>query len=893
MRDDPTEQAGTSKDKPERSNHIEGPVASGHEAEAVDFRDSSGPVYKPTGPVTQYFAEQITVINRQPVAPAPTAPPPPPHFVDRQSELRTLMGWLTSAEPTASLALHGMGGIGKSALTKKLAHAVTDQFPGGVLWTALGTQPDVFHILQHWALAAGGDVRNHTDVLDRAAAVRTLLTSRDRMLVVLDDVWEYECPHLLMRHALPGDAKVVLTTRDADLAKRLRCRVENLNALAEADALSLLTKLLGSLGAYEETAQEIARLLEHTPLALELVAGLVDTPADLSDIARQLVEGPQLSLLQMGPGEIRHESVEASLALSYTALSADMQQRFRCLGAFAPSPFDRSAAAAVWGLDTDPDALDEAAQTLRFLTRRSLLWRQADGLYSQHSLLQAYARAMLKRAGETKRTAKHHVAHYLTVAQEDDWRIIEEAFPQIRHGWEAAKELAPEKLVDYLLALVTFLRSSGRWDDFLEWTVYALEHATAAQEPKIRGQLLNEMGYVYWLWGRQEDALNCLRPALTLCREANDRWGEALSLNLIGLVHRVEGHLDEAMAYFQGSLAIRQEIGDLEGEGFCLQNIGLVHRLSGRHSEALDFLQRGLEVFTRDSHTEGQSLCITNIGRVYRTMGRYNQALKYMQRGLALAREVGDRTAEGETLNSIGDVYRFRGQYRQALAFYQQSFEIQREIDSPVGQAYVIGDAGDIFFALGEYDRAMMHYRRALDLWRQVGDCKREASALNAIGCVHWIRGEHEQAIDVLESSLALHRQVGDQPGEGRALNHLGGVHLDHGDFNRARKYFRQALAIAQETMTRHGEGVVLNNIGLVEMHQGENDIASKNLQRSLSIAQELGELAAEGTVWRNIASLCHQAGQQQEAENAQAEALEIAQQLGYTCNAGIRRWFE
>lgn len=875
------------------SGRTEGPFASGSEAEAVDLRGTTGAVYKPSGPVTQYFADQITIVARQPAAPPPAPPSPPPHFVDRESELQNLVGWLTAGESIASIALHGMGGIGKSALAKKLADAVKGDFSGGVLWTTLGTQPDVFHVLERWALSAGSDVRACTDVVDRATTVRMLLAAREKMLVVLDDVWEYECPYLLMHHALPAGTSVVLTTRDADLAKRLRCRVKNLDALTEADALALLEKLLGPLGDDLGIAREVARLLAYTPLALELAAGLADTPADLFDIARQLEKGPKLELLKMGRDERRHESVEASLSLSYTALSGEMQERFRSLGTFALAPFDAAAVATVWGMHTDTKALEETTKVLRFLTRYSLLSRQEDGLYSQHSLLRAYARALLERKGEMEAAARRHLTHYLAMVKESDWRTIEAAFPQIRQGWDAARAYAPEQVVDYLLALVPFLRSSGRWNDCVAWTTYALEHAPQAQDGRVKGQLLNEMGYVYWLWGRHRDALDCLQPALVFCRQANYRWGEGLSLNLIGLVHRAEGRLDEAMSHFQESLVIRREVGDLEGEGFCLQNIGLTHRLAGRYTEALGFLQRGLAAFEKDAHVEGQALCTANIGRVYRTLGRYDRALRFLERGLALSREAGDRTAEGEALDSIGDIYRFKGQYQRALNLYWQSFEIQREINSPVGQAYAIGDSGDVFFAQGKYDQAMNHYQGALKLWQSVDNPKREASSLNAIGCIYWKWGKTEQALNFLQRSLALHQQVDDLVGQGRALNHIGCVRLSVGDLDQAMDCFQQALSIAQETMTRPGEGVVLNNIGLVQASLRDYDLAFETFRYSLSIAQELEEQAAEGTVWWNVSSVYRKMDRQEEADSAEAKALEIARQLGCAYGDGQRRWFE
>jgi tetratricopeptide (TPR) repeat protein len=827
------------------------------------------------------------------LSPIPTAPAPPPHFVDRQAELGRLLVHLTADAPVVTTAVQGMGGTGKTALAQKLAAQAADHFPGGVLWTTLGPQPDPFHILESWALTADGDVRSHTDLLRRAAAVRSLLALRGQMLAILDDAWEYECPHLLMHQALPANASVLVTTRDAGLAKQLRCRVESLDILPEEDALDLLTHLLGPLDPYEPAAREVVHLVGYVPLALELAAGLADEPADLPEVARRLKTRPTLRALRLGSGEQRDQSVESSLSLSYAALPARLQRCFRYLGSFAPSPFDADAVAVVWTIAPDEPDREQVPELLRILTRQSLLSRQEGGAYSQHSLLRAYALALLEREGEAERAAMRHAAYYRALGLEADWRTMETAFGQIRHGWEAIQAYTPEQAVAYLQPLVPFLRWSGRWQTLVRWIEYTLEQTPQAREPGVRGRLLNELGYVYWLWGRGTEALDSLQPALGLCRQAGDRWGEAQALHFIGLVHRTASRFEQAMTYAHQSLNIRQEIGDGEGIGFCLHSIGLVHRLAGRYPQAVDFLRQGLVTFERDGHDEGISLCTANLGRVYRAMGRYEEALEYMQQGLALACQIGDRTGEGETLNTLGDVYRFWGNYERALDLYQQSLEIHQELGSPVGQAYVVGDMGEIFFSRGDYDRAFELYRQALELWQHVGDRKREASLLDSLGCVQRVKGENTLAIDLLQRSLALRREIGDRAGEGRALNQIGAVHLAEGDLSAALDCFSQALAIARETAARPGESAVLNNMGLVFARQGEYGLAFEHLEQSLAIARELGEKGEEGIVQWNLGRLYQEMGQPEEAELALGRACALHQQVGCAYGDGVRRWFE
>ncbi len=81
-------------------------------------------------------------------APAPiatvrrgTPPAPPAHFTRREATLERFVQLLTSSEDSATLALQGMGGIGKTALALKLAERLQGAcdasnrlyFPGGAL----------------------------------------------------------------------------------------------------------------------------------------------------------------------------------------------------------------------------------------------------------------------------------------------------------------------------------------------------------------------------------------------------------------------------------------------------------------------------------------------------------------------------------------------------------------------------------------------------------------------------------------------------------------------------------------------------------------------------------------------------------------------------------------
>ena len=67
-----------------------------------------------------------------------------------------------------------------------------------------------------------------------------------------------------------------MTTRDANLARKLGARLYDLDVLTPAQALALFQARLGELGAGLEAARDLAHELGYLPLALELAAAQVE-----------------------------------------------------------------------------------------------------------------------------------------------------------------------------------------------------------------------------------------------------------------------------------------------------------------------------------------------------------------------------------------------------------------------------------------------------------------------------------------------------------------------------------------------------------------------------------------------------------------------------------------
>ena len=312
------------------------------------------------------------------------AVPRPGVFVGREALLKHLSQQLTASTHERLYALVGMAGVGKTALAAELAYRLRFQFPDGVLWMRLdGSDP--MSILQLFAIAYGQDVSPFGDIQSRSQAVRMLLAGK-RALMVLDNAQFSE----QIRSLLPptGPCAVLVTTRRHDMAVlrgSSRFMVEPFDEQGE-ESVALFSQILGwdRVQAEREALLQIARLLGHLPLALEIAAyRLADEPGlgTTKFLAMLRTEKKQLAELAYG-----QETVRAAFESSYALLSPAQQSFFAALGQLPERAFQVKAAAAAANLATEV-----ADQLLRQLYALSLVHQGRNGRYRLLPLLHQFA----------------------------------------------------------------------------------------------------------------------------------------------------------------------------------------------------------------------------------------------------------------------------------------------------------------------------------------------------------------------------------------------------------------------------------------------------------------------------------------------------------------------
>ncbi|HEY9828142.1 MAG TPA: NB-ARC domain-containing protein [Stenomitos sp.] len=257
-------------------------------------------------------------------------------FYGRQDELQTLQTWLLK-DRCRVVALLGMGGIGKTTLSVKLAETIRSQFDV-VLWRSLRNAPPFSELLASLISFLSDQKETNLPEGNEAQIARLLHYLRQQRCLILFDNWESVLQsgalgayntgydgygHLLRCVAeIQHNSCIVFTSREKPrgFAQRegvsLPVRSLPLKGLTCSDVQSLFA----DKGLSDLDPQALDEVLQHyggNPLALKIVASAM----------QELLDGKLTDVLPyLRRGVLQFDDVNDLLARHFTRLSPSEQQ---------------------------------------------------------------------------------------------------------------------------------------------------------------------------------------------------------------------------------------------------------------------------------------------------------------------------------------------------------------------------------------------------------------------------------------------------------------------------------------------------------------------------------------------------------------------------------------
>ena len=501
--------------------------------------------------------------------PEPRAGAPPAataYFVGREAELGLLRQRL---ERHGRVAIHGLGGIGKTQLAARYARQHRERYPDGSYWLRADHETALVSDLASLAWHLGLPERDERAMERQVAAVLRWLRDHPRWLVVLDNLEAEvgDAARYWLPASLPGH--LLVTSRTPMWPARM-----GLEPLPLDVAGRFLLERTGQTDA--DAAAVVAETLWGLPLALEQAAAYLETSGrDLASYAALLT--PRLvELMAQGRPEEYPRTVATTLRVSFEKIDGEDREAADLLRlcAFLASE-DIPIALLGEGRGELPDRLRAALadevrldRTIAALLRYSVIERRHDCL-RVHRLVQAVIRESMD-AGDADAWLATAIrllrARFPGEALDrpELWPLCARLLPHAQAVERVAvgERVEPEALAGLLGRVAVYLRARGEPERAEPLCVRALairERLLGAEHPDTAAAR-NDLAVVLGEQGEHDAAEPLFREALAVRERVlgRDHPATAASCHDLAELLHARGRTSDARALNLRALEIRE-----------------------------------------------------------------------------------------------------------------------------------------------------------------------------------------------------------------------------------------------------------------------------------------------------------------------------------------------
>ncbi|WP_342363982.1 tetratricopeptide repeat protein [Terrarubrum flagellatum] len=659
------------------------------------------------------------------IAPSPAAnffenvPPRDLNFTGREISLEALHSLLNSADAAADrpVAIHGLGGMGKSSLAAEYVRKYADAY-GGVCWINAARRTSLVGGLA--TLATRIDPR-FSAVRDeeRAAALGLEQLSHfgKPFLLIYDDV---ESPETIAGLLPSSGARVIITSRWADWAGY--AAPVRLDALDEDAAVEFLQKRAGRSDS--QGAKELSRALGHLPLALDHAGAYCRlTASSFAAYLRQI----DLRVARAPKGVARPTSTAATFGLAIDAAARQHPQAEALLASMAYLASDGIPISVVAGTSLDKRDRDGAIAALSAVSLIDCSASDRDEITAAiHPLVQVAMRNRLAERNEVTATLAQittSLAQAFPASAITDPKTWPVCGALLKHvlalrefdRWSAGASAAASRLLHGAGAYL-YIRTAFRDAETLLREAITIGETAFAPDHPVLVQERFDFGRMLFFTGRIDEAEALFRLAIAEGEKAlgRDHIDVADRLCLLAELLNHTKRYVEGEAIFREIIAVadRREDSKTPHDVAWRNAFGLLLVDCGRLAEAESVYRDALRIaekkLGREHHEVARAM--NNLGATLRRMERYEEAEPLVREAVAIWTELlhakDAYLARGQ--HNLAFILHALGRSEEALPLAEQALATQEDVLG-VAHFWTVDSARTcawIFHALGRIGEA-------------------------------------------------------------------------------------------------------------------------------------------------------------------------------------------
>ena len=672
-----------------------------------------------------------------------------PFFTGREEILEALhlhLGTEQGVTLIQSIALHGLGGVGKTQIALEYAyrHALAYR---AVFWLTAETTESIISSFLAIAELLQLPGRNDMDQQRVVASVQRWLATHPQWLLIWDNVEDLALLQQFLPSARHGAS--LLTTR-AQAVGTLAVGLELGPLLSEESLLLLLrrARLLPPQGSHEQMRKLAARLPAESAAALELVKTLGGLPLALDQagayleetgcgllgyVGRYQQQSHELLARRGAFGTAHPHSVTATFRLSY--------ERVQQTNPVAADVLKVCALLA-------PDAIPEELLTEGALHLGPLLSPLAANSIQLDQVLSILQNlSLVKRHAETQTLSLHRLVQAvlqeaMTGAEQEQWT---------RSILEALEALFPA--VEMMTVEPTFWKKCER---LLPHALHWLLHIWGAEESSTFASLAYKTAQYLYQRGSYEQAKLLFQRALGIWEQTLGSDHPQVAYPLLGLaiLYSVQRKTEQAEPLYQRTLSIwEQTLGpDHPQVAQALWGLAVFSVRHDKSERAEPLFQRALGIWEQTLGSDHPQVAYPLLGlaELYCMQKKLDQAELLCGRALHIWEQApgSGHLQVAQALQQMGIIYAQQGKFDQAEPLLQRALHIREQILGSDHDlvAHPLYNLAELYRLQGKFDQAEPLLQRALHIWERVlgPDHSLVSASLRSLAALYQEQGRDE-----------------------------------------------------------------------------------------------------------------------------------------------------